>query len=927
MMHLNLRKKKQDDKQLCTIKRYNIESSENQKTVFMKKSLSALYCILSLNLISQTVTLDGYIYLQKATNHGDVEIILERTAPYQIFDTIYSNSSGYYTKEIESGIYNLTYQKPNYFIKYLYGISCYVDITIDTDTLMIVSSLIKVPSMIPTIQEAIDVAQINDTILVSPGVYYENINFLGKQIFVTSNFLFSNDTADINNTIIDGSNDGSVVVFDSWVNNNTILNGFSIRNGKANGSYPNYFGGGIKCHQASPTLTNLKVYNNETIGGGGGGIICLHSNAVLKNIEVFGNSAGTDGGGIELFYGSTTLENILIHNNTSNHAGGGLWIREMTTTIRNSTICNNNVEHHDPYTQGGAGIYVFGSNVSIHNSIISDNTGSEGIHVASGDSPLVNFCNLWNNELGNYYQCNPLYGNNITINANADSCDAFYNIQLNPQYLNSENGDFRIMGISPCIDAGSNTYVLEMVDLDGNERISDGNNDGDTIVDMGAYEYTCYLISIAQQPGSFTECEGEDVTFEISTQGETPFFQWQKDGTIIPGATDSTYTVYDIIMADSGEYRCKIWNICDTLYSENGYLSVDPLPTQPSAILGNTDLCQDSPNSNYTATGATYVDSYIWEISPDTAGVIMGADSTITVDWDENFSGLATITVSGVNGCGIGLPSEIVVLNNPLLPVVININASSNPACEDEEIIFAATPENEGAEPIYQWQLNGVNVGSNVPIYTLYNPASDDEVVCILTSSEMCTTNNPATSGIISMIVFPSPIVHITATPNDTVCITNSVILDAGNPGSTYEWSTGESSQQIEVENQSGPEGGVQSYWVIVTDNNDCQTTADNNVYFDPCTGIFDHTSNFAIEIFPNPTYGSVTIKAIGLITEDIYVLTNQYGVILETESLNEIFENDLGKLDLSKYHKGIYFLKIQGKRGENIIIEKLVKI
>jgi len=85
--------------------------------------------------------------------------------------------------------------------------------------------------MFSTIQGAINCAYENDTILVAPGTYVENINYNGKNIVVSSLFLTTQDTSYISQTIIDGNQNGSVVTFENGEDSTAFLTGFTIKNG------------------------------------------------------------------------------------------------------------------------------------------------------------------------------------------------------------------------------------------------------------------------------------------------------------------------------------------------------------------------------------------------------------------------------------------------------------------------------------------------------------------------------------------------------------------------------------------------------------------------------------------------------------------------------------------------------------------------
>ncbi|MEA2103050.1 MAG: T9SS type A sorting domain-containing protein [Candidatus Cloacimonadota bacterium] len=153
-----------------------------------------------------------------------------------------------------------------------------------------------------------------DTVLVYPGTYYENIDFLGKNIKLGSLYLTTGVDSFIRNTIIDGNQEGSVVKITNSYNNSPILCGFTIENG--NGS-------------PSPGPYNYKV---------GGGIFINQSSCKINSC-IIKNNIGYRGGGIYEHGGYTpTLENCTIFNNQAFYQGGGIYCWEIT--LSQDSLCN-----------------------------------------------------------------------------------------------------------------------------------------------------------------------------------------------------------------------------------------------------------------------------------------------------------------------------------------------------------------------------------------------------------------------------------------------------------------------------------------------------------------------------------------------------------------------------------------------------------
>ena len=91
-------------------------------------------------------------------------------------------------------------------------------------------------------------------------------------------------------------------------------------------------------------------------------------------------------------------------------------------------------------------------------------------------------------------------------------------------------------------------------------------------------------------------------------------------------------------------------------------------------------------------------------------------------------------------------------------------------------------------------------------------------------------------------------------------------LLDAGNPGATYLWNTGEKTRTIKTKNFG-------TYWVEVS--NSCGKIRDTIIVFD-LTGIHDNKSN-DISIYPNPGKGIMTITGTELLNP-VFEVFDLYG-------------------------------------------------
>jgi uncharacterized protein (TIGR02145 family) len=297
-------------------------------------------------------------------------------------------------------------------------------------------------------------------------------------------------------------------------------------------------------------------------------------------------------------------------------------------------------------------------------------------------------------------------------------------------------------------------------------------------------------VSVTITPTANPVCQGISVTFTATylNEGTSPLYQWKVNGVIV-GTNSTSYSYFpvngDIVQCIlTSNLPCASGN---PAVSNSITMVVTPIQPVSVSISPNANpVCAGIPVT-FTATpiNAGSNPAYQWIVN----GINVGTNQPTFTYVPSNLDLVSCILTSNAL-CATGSPAmsnPVTMIVNPDLAVSVSIAASNNPVCAGIPVTFTATPVNGGANPSYQWMVNGVNVGTNSPVYT-YFPASGDLVSCLLTSSELCTTNNPASSIPVSMTISPIPVVTFTAC-FDTITTLNAkpIRLKGGIPlGGSY---------------------------------------------------------------------------------------------------------------------------------------------
>jgi GH25 family lysozyme M1 (1,4-beta-N-acetylmuramidase) len=330
-------------------------------------------------------------------------------------------------------------------------------------------------------------------------------------------------------------------------------------------------------------------------------------------------------------------------------------------------------------------------------------------------------------------------------------------------------------------------------------------------------------INIVANP-SGAICEGTPVTFTATSTngGGTPAYQWKVNGS--DAGTNST--IYSNSSLTTGEIvTCLLTSNAScpnpvSVTSNSLSMTVNSIVI-PSVSITTTPLGAICQGTNMTFSAVPLhggsLPMYEWLVNgnsvTDTSNSYSSSSLTtgdiITCQLLSNASCASPDTASS---------NTTVTIYSSIVPTVSITDNPSVAECAGTTIIFSVTSTG-GGSPTYQWKVNGSDAGTNSTTFESAGLANGVLVTCVVTSSLSCANPTVVISSPITLSVKPSPSATITPNGSTTICQGDSVELSASAGNPLYQWSTGESTENIFAKF-----GG--NYWVTVTNVNNCSASS-----------------------------------------------------------------------------------------------------
>lgn len=355
-----------------------------------------------------------------------------------------------------------------------------------------------------------------------------------------------------------------------------------------------------------------------------------------------------------------------------------------------------------------------------------------------------------------------------------------------------------------------------------------------------------------------------------------------EEGVIPPGDSLSVKIKFDATGIETGSYDESVNFITNDMnnhfYPVDFTMNVTDLQITASAK-PETICAGDETQLEVLTEGGSGSYSYLWTSIPEG---FTSTEQNPVVSPEVN-----TTYIVAVNDGVIVLTDTAAVTVNALPVVMLG----------EDQVLCGET----------EYELDAGNEGSTY----LWSTGETTQTIMATGSGEtqfwVQVTNESgcASSDTIALNFATIPEVYLGA--DTTICNEATIELDAGNAGSAYLWSTGETSQKITIDAENY-QYGFYDFSCEVTNTDGCSNSDQITIEVKDCTAIDELTSEVGIEAYPNPNNGllNLDLNTNGSKTVSVEIISATGRLVYRKENL-KVNGNSNVAIDLSDEANGVY--------------------
>lgn len=424
-------------------------------------------------------------------------------------------------------------------------------------------------------------------------------------------------------------------------------------------------------------------------------------------------------------------------------------------------------------------------------------------------------------------------------------------------------------------------------------------------------------------------------TYTINAVANTTGYDWElvpASAGVVTNQGTSCLIDFDNAFTGIAQLKARAHNACgNSAWTPFLNITISSEPGQAGTPTGPTSLCMNPGSSNYATTGATNASTYMWDLTPPEAGALYPSGTSLTIQWNNTWTGTASLKVKGINNSCEGAWSSPLAINVVPGPTAFAMTGGGGICATGGTGVAVGLAGSQSGTNYTLYRDNAptatVVAGTGSAITFGVQTLAGNYTAVASTTSGSCTNNMTGTAVITSDPAVPA----IPAAPVGPASVysgstpTSDYTTTGGTYATSYSWEV----DPVAAGTIAGTSATGTATWnpaytgpasVMVKSINACGESS-YSVSFAVSVaaggvGMNEQAQGSLFSLSPNPATTAVTLLPARTMQAQIAIYSSLGAAVRTTDALL----SGPYRIDLAGMKPGIYFIRVTGDNTQQTL-------